>query len=232
VSRPSNAAADIDPIARALIRRKVPRLVGRFGFTRSDADDLAQELALRAHVAGLRFDAGRSGGFRFYDRVLTNKVRSVIAGARFQKRDRRRERSLNGGDPAVHGVYLADQVDLAIDVRDALNTLTAADREVAWLLATDSVAGVARHTDATRGTIRGAKARIARALAAKQLAPDSTDQQPIRAGKRYVCNDGIIHPPSRRDSGLKGKDLAALHPTRGTRNAPPAEEGAPPCPRP
>jgi RNA polymerase sigma-70 factor (ECF subfamily) len=232
VSRPSNAAADIDPIARALIRRKVPRLVGRFGFTRSDADDLAQELALHAHVAGLRFDPARSGGYRYFDRVLANKVRSIVAGATARKRDRRREQLLYGGDPAVRALHPSDQIDLAMDVRDALAPLAPADRAVAELLVTDTVAGVARHTDATRWTVRGAKARIARALVAKQLAPNSTDQQPIRAAKRYVCNDGITHPPSRRDSGLKGKDLAALHPTRGTRNAPPAEEGAPPCPRP
>src|SRR3954471_9195919 len=97
----TDANHDIHPIARALIPDKVRSIVGRYGFNRSDYDDLAQELALQAHVATVRFDPARSGGFRYFDQVLSNKVRSIIAGATAQKRDRRREQSLNGGDPAA-----------------------------------------------------------------------------------------------------------------------------------
>lgn len=163
--------SDVDPVARALIRRKVPRLVGRFGFTPDDADDLAQELALHVHVASRRFDPGRSDGFRFYERALTNKVRSIIAGARAQKRDRRRERPMNDRR-VIDDWDVADHMALAIDVADALDALAPADREVANLLVTDSVAEVARWTGTSRGKVRGAKARIAQALAAKNLAPE------------------------------------------------------------
>jgi DNA-directed RNA polymerase specialized sigma24 family protein len=199
------SGSDIDPVARALIRRKVPRLVGRFGFTRDDADDLAQELALHAHLASRRFDPARSAGFRFYDRVLTNKVRSLIAAARCQKRDRRRERSFDD-----HRVILdwdvADRLALAVDVADALEPLAPADREVANLLVTDGVAEVARWTGRARGTVRGAKARIARALAEKDLAVGKcAGRQPSRERTRYVLDEGVAKVRNSRPTGRKAK---------------------------
>ena len=51
---------DIDPAARALIRHKVNRLIGRYGFRENDRDDLFQELALHAYIVGDRFDSSRA----------------------------------------------------------------------------------------------------------------------------------------------------------------------------
>jgi RNA polymerase sigma-70 factor (ECF subfamily) len=229
VSRASRPDRDIDPVARALIRRKVPPLVGRFGFTRSDAEDLAQELALQAHVAGTHFDPSRSGGFRYYDRVLSNKVRSIIAGARRQKRDRRRERPLND-QRAIDDWDVADETALAIDLADALASLSAADRVVANLLVTDTVAGVARWTGMTRGQVRSAKCRILAALEAKDLAPTSRTAQPIRPRTGYVLSEGVNQVRNSRSTGREA-EVVGVPPSPGARDALPGK-GAPRCLRP
>src|SRR6266581_2571066 len=84
----------IDPAARALIRHKVSRLIGRHGFTASDREDLEQELALQAHIAAAKYDPTRGSPTAFYATVLTNKVKSVVAAAKAQKRDHRLRRPL------------------------------------------------------------------------------------------------------------------------------------------
>jgi DNA-directed RNA polymerase specialized sigma24 family protein len=221
--------ADVDPAVRALIRHKADKLVGNYGFTRSDREDLKQELALQAFLAGARFDPSRGAPTSFYNRVLANKANSLARHATRMKRDRRNDVSV---DEAL--LLAPDQRhDLRVDVADALDALADEDRAVAGLLATNRVAIVARQTGTTRGKVRSAKARIARALAAKDLAPISLGEQPFPEPTAYVLGNGSIQLQSRRLTGRKAEALAALRPTGGT--CPPhpaAEEGAPPCPRP
>jgi DNA-directed RNA polymerase specialized sigma24 family protein len=219
--------ADVDPAARALIKHKAKRLVGSYGFTRSDRDDLEQELAMKAFLASATFDPARGTVTSFFNRVLANKANSLARHATRIKRDRRNDVPLD----EVHLVTPDWRGDLRVDVADALDDLSEADRAVAPLLATQSVAAVARITGHTRGVIREAKRRIARALAAKNLAPISRGAEPDSEPTGYVLVVGTFHSPSRRASGPEGKALAALHPTRGSRSTP-SVDGAPPCPRP
>jgi DNA-directed RNA polymerase specialized sigma24 family protein len=220
---------DVDPAARALIKHKAKKLVGSYGFTHSDREDLEQELALKAFLASTKFDPARGTAKSFYNRVLTNRANSLARHATSQKRDRRREAPLEGE-------YIdapTDDADLRLDVQDALAPLSDADKSIAGLLATDGVAAVADLTGLTRAQVRGARRRIARALAEKDLAPDPQTRQPFSRPTPYVLGNGTSQLQSRRPSGPQGKALAALRPTRGMCPAHAAtEEGAPQCPRP
>lgn len=154
--------ADIDPVARALIGHKARKLARSSGFTRSDADDIEQELALQAHQASGRFDPRRGNATTFYDAVLANKVRSIVDRARAAKRDRRRERPL---DEAAPEPARSSRIDLKLDVDDALAALPPADRAMSAHFVSDSLAGAARAARVTRQQARSARARIARHLA-------------------------------------------------------------------
>lgn len=193
--------------------------------TRSDAEDLEQELALKAFLAGGKYDPARGTPSSFYNRVLSNKANSLARHATCQKRDRRREAPIED----ERELAPTGGIDLRLDVEHALAGLCDADRAIAGLLATDGVAAVADLTGLTRAQVRGARRRIARALAARDLAPNSETGQPMGARTEYLLNDGTSQLQSRRPSGPTGKALAALRPIRDPRAsaARAGTEGAP-----
>src|SRR4051794_5950698 len=81
-----HAPTDVEPVAKALIKHKVARLVGHSGWRAADRDDLSQELALHAHVASSHYDPARGATSTFYDLVLKRKVIDLIERQRAQKR--------------------------------------------------------------------------------------------------------------------------------------------------
>jgi DNA-directed RNA polymerase specialized sigma24 family protein len=176
------APTDIDPEARRLIRHKVRRLIDASAYTSSDEDDLAQELALHAHVARPKYDPDRGALSTFYDRTLNNAVRNLATAATRKKRDRRRERPLElvAARPARH-----PDTELKLDVDAALATLLPDDRMIASHLADDGmVTRVVRTTGRTRHEVRGARGRIAQQFAALGLAPLNTAPRSGRGGRR------------------------------------------------
>lgn len=78
------------PADEALIKHKVRRVIGRFGINRADAEDLQQELWLHAVATMPRYDPNRSALSTFRDRVLSNRLRSLLAERRAGRRDYRR----------------------------------------------------------------------------------------------------------------------------------------------
>lgn len=64
--------------ANKLIRHKARQLVDQFGFTRSDRDDLEQELRTHLFQQAARFDPERGSASTFISRVLSRKVVSII----------------------------------------------------------------------------------------------------------------------------------------------------------
>jgi DNA-directed RNA polymerase specialized sigma24 family protein len=176
-------AQDIDPLARALIRHKVQRLIGSYGFTRSDADDLEQELALQAHVARSHFDPARGSASAFYDTVMSNKVWSIVGHATAQCRDSQRVAVLDEREAPVAAPDF--DVDLQLDVAEALSSLSPADQSVATQLATDTVAAVAREAGMTRGRVRAARGRIARHFTARGLHEIIRTRQPLFEATPY-----------------------------------------------
>jgi DNA-directed RNA polymerase specialized sigma24 family protein len=163
---------DIDPYARQLIGHKVRRLVGRYGFTRTDADDLAQELALHAHVAAPNYDPARGASTTFFDRALTRKVASLVAAATAQKRDRRRERPLVAAEQEPPPY--TQQLDLKLDVRDTVSQLPheLQDLAIRFMEHGENDAEAGRSLRWTRGQVRHRRSLIARQLTRRGLAPD------------------------------------------------------------
>lgn len=170
MTRIYHAPDDIDPYARELIRHKVRRLVGHYGYTGSDRDDLTQELALQAHVATQKYDPTRGAVTTFLDRVLTRKVASLVAAATAQKRDRRREQALD--DVPQHRPEHT-HVALRLDVGRALCSLP---HDVAPLAARfmqgDSESQAARSLRWTRGEVRHRRSLLARHLRRAGVVPE------------------------------------------------------------
>jgi DNA-directed RNA polymerase specialized sigma24 family protein len=222
---PYRPPTDIHPAARGLIRYKKQPLVGNFGFTRDDADDIEQELALRAHLATPAYDPDRGTASAFFGRVLTNAARNLANAAARQKRDRRRVTPFDA--VALRTTVDAD-AGFRLDVADALASLPPTDRAVADLLVDDTVAGASRSLGMTRGQVRSARARIARRLTAAGVARDSLGSgQPFGARKLYVSTEGANQDRNSRLAGPEGK-VVGVPPSPGARSAYPRGKGASP----
>jgi len=72
------------------IRVAARDLVGRHGYTRSDLDDIVQDLALHVLERLGEYDPGRGAWSTFLKRVLRNKISHLIEYRTFQKRDYRK----------------------------------------------------------------------------------------------------------------------------------------------
>jgi RNA polymerase sigma-70 factor, ECF subfamily len=170
--------------AARLIRFKSQQLIGKHGFTRSDREDIEQEL--RADLIGRlrRFDPARAQRNTFIARVIDHKVATIIEQRHAAMRDvAREERSLNARDNAdgetrePFGDTLAeDEVlarhgrarrsseelrDLALDLRYAMDGLTDHDRKLCLLLLeTGTVSEASRRSGIPRSMIYEVRERI------------------------------------------------------------------------
>lgn len=85
-----------DSFASQLIRQKARQLVRHPGFTKSEREDIEQELRIELIQKFRCFDPRRARETTFIARVLENKVISLIRARVAEKRDFRRDaRSLN-----------------------------------------------------------------------------------------------------------------------------------------
>lgn len=161
---------DIDPEARALICHKVRRLVGQYGFTPADREDLAQELALQAHVASRHYDPTRAKAVTFFEQVLTRKVVSLIRHQRAHKR--RRGRVHHGGGDAHLSIAPACTADLSLDLRELLRHLPHGLQTLALSLTDQSLAEASRSLGLTRQQARTRSAALADHLRQAGFAPE------------------------------------------------------------
>jgi RNA polymerase sigma-70 factor (ECF subfamily) len=149
----SNSAQEnpIDAPIAALVRWKARSLVGRAGLTRSDREDVEQELKLRLLGPLKRFDRAKGGRMTFARTLVDRFAANII-------RDRTRAKR---GDAVAHealpeeGPASADSPDpgLALDVAAAVEALPKHLRKVARVLMAESVAGAARKLRVARATI-------------------------------------------------------------------------------
>ncbi len=65
-------------------------LVGRHGYTRSDVEDIVQDLALHVLERMGKYDPGRGAWSTFLTRLIRNKVVHLIEYRTYQKRDYRK----------------------------------------------------------------------------------------------------------------------------------------------
>lgn len=79
----------IDDCAAQLIRHKANQLVGKYGFTRTDREDLEQEMMLYLLVKAPSFDDQRSSWPAFVTLVINNAIADIAAKRKAAKRDYR-----------------------------------------------------------------------------------------------------------------------------------------------
>ncbi|HEY7312937.1 MAG TPA: hypothetical protein VH643_26470 [Gemmataceae bacterium] len=95
--------ADIDPVAKDIIRRKARHLMRRGGFSRSDLPDLEQELSLHLLRRIQTFDAHQSDWEVFVGAVVTAWGANLLRNRYAAKRDYRRTRHLSTATESAEG---------------------------------------------------------------------------------------------------------------------------------
>ncbi|GAB6184576.1 sigma factor [Thermopirellula anaerolimosa] len=166
----------LDSFAEWLIRRKARQLARLPGFTRSDREDIEQELRLKLlkHLASYDPQQGRRQAFvtALVERQAANLLRAKWA----EKRDHRSVRSLSmvvAEDEEEGPVELAETIsqrhldarlgratreehelaELVMDVRDVIAGLPPELGELAQRLKTDSLSQIARDLGVPRTTL-------------------------------------------------------------------------------
>lgn len=170
-----NSRPLIDDFAARLIRRKARQLVGQAGFTRSDMDDIEQELVLKLLKHRSAYDPAQSHWHAFVTTVVERHTATILRNKRMEKRDHTRVCSLSIiVDDPINGPYelaqtigrseldrrlgLATRLDhdlaqLIQDLATVLADLPPAWREACERLKNDSISKVARDMGLPRSTL-------------------------------------------------------------------------------
>lgn len=170
-----------------IIKHKVRKLIGRYGFNSSDEPDLQQELAMHVSSRMAQHDPARGARSTFVDRIVRNKIASILEHRMAAKRGgRKRPVSL---DAVAEGVLLdgdtdAEAVDLGMDVRNAVAALPPELQRVAAELKENSPSEAARKLGLTRGQMRQRMEAIRRHMEATGLAKRTPGEQPTRRRSR------------------------------------------------
>lgn len=172
-----------DQLAWTEILRKAVRMCGRHGFTRSDVDDIAQELFARWWESKHEYDHRRGTIGAFVATVVDRELKSLLRYRTAKKRDYRRTQplhfsgddgdSLDRLDPrrsrTTDGTRHVDGCDelklkqLAMDLSELRERLTDAERELAERLSTDeSVKETAARLGIPRTTVHDHITRLRR----------------------------------------------------------------------
>lgn len=171
----------------ALVRQKARRVAGRFGFSRSDRDDIEQELCvcLLTRMRGL--DEGVTNREAFVTTVLDRCVATLMRRMRAQKRSQRGETSLSVGLPDEDGQTVSgdktvseaqnrkrigdsplsdfERVELEMDVATVVDRLPSDLRPLAQLLQEHSLSECARQLGISRTTLQYQMAQLREASA-------------------------------------------------------------------
>ncbi len=171
--------------ASSLIKYKARQLTRRSGFSRSDEEDIAQDLTLTLLAKAYLYDANRACQNTFVDRVVRSAIAIIL-------RDRRRLKRAAGftaqsldqppsGDadttplrdslPASGpgGPKTVEQSDFVAAVVNVVESLPPDLQEISRRLKTDAVSAVARDMGISRRQIRNAIERIRKHFESKGL---------------------------------------------------------------
>ena len=167
----------IGEYAQKVIRIKVSQLIGKYGYTESDREDLESELTLHLLERMPQFDPKRAKRNTFVARIIENKVVSILRYRRGQCRDCSldgqsldRDTSGENGEAVSYGDLITegkgrrhlgqearsatDASDLSIDAEQFISQLPAHLRDLAQRLMTgSSIASIARDVDLSRTVI-------------------------------------------------------------------------------
>jgi len=167
--------AGADDYAVRLIESKARSLIGHYGFTDDDREDLEEDLMLDYLQRIPKFDPTRAKRSTFIARIVRNKIASIIEARKAQKRSYRtpvyslfgwvRDKT-NGYIPRIETVdadhYLLrrgrrrrreEVLDLRIDLSRATDLLTPELRDLCQRLEHQTPTEISRSTGVPRGTI-------------------------------------------------------------------------------
>ena len=183
--RKNTGFQEIDERSRWLIRQKSAQLIGQYGFTVSDAEDIEQELTVHLWLRLASYDPKRGAKSTFVESVLKNKIRSIISGDRQSGRydyrmvagsldepiGQESDCGLTVGDTIASesrfgldaGSLTTDEMtDLQIDLRCALAVMSDEMRAVCLGLMRGSIADFVRETGMPRHRVLWLRKRIKR----------------------------------------------------------------------
>jgi RNA polymerase sigma factor (sigma-70 family) len=102
-----------DPRVKKIIQLKAKQMVGHYGFSKCDRDDLEQEFKLEILKQSVQYDHTKSSVQTFADRVIVHRIADLIEERQAQCRDWRKTISLServSGDDDEH-LLLEDCLD-------------------------------------------------------------------------------------------------------------------------
>lgn len=166
----------LEGYARDVIRHKAWQLIGKYGYTRDDYDDLKQDLMLDLLRRIGKYDPDRAALSTFVSRIVDRKISNLIRHRRQEKRDYRRQvcpldaqvedqdGESRGLDEIVsqdayddevgrHDLPEAVRSDLKLDISQALDELPAELLDLAHRLQTKTMAEIARELGVPRSTL-------------------------------------------------------------------------------
>jgi hypothetical protein len=164
-----------------IIKHKVRKLIGHYGFNASDEPDLEQELAMHVSMRMVKYDPARGARSTFVDRIVRNKIANILEHRMAKKRGgRTRPMAL---DDVPEGLLLdgyadPEAIDLGLDVRNALAGLSPELQRIATLLTTNTPSKAARALGLTRGQFRQLQEAIKTYLMGEGLDPHAPDEPP------------------------------------------------------
>ena len=185
---------EIDPYVAKLIRHKGWILVGSYGFTWADRQDIEQDLTLEYLKRLKNFNAAKSSLHTFASMVINNAVATMVEARKAAKRDYRLcRKSLDEPLPTKKGedypnsvgeTYseeeyrrrtrnfgrsFEEQQDLATEVNGAISTLPPELREICEKLKYASKSGAARSLGISRSKLNSEIQKIRKRFEEKDL---------------------------------------------------------------
>ncbi len=166
----------LDGYAKEVIRHKTWQLIGKYGFTLSDFDDLQQDMMLDLLRRLGQYDPEKAALTTFVARIVDRKISNLIRHQRQEKRDYRRRVSpldapIEDRDGQQHhleevlsqdaydsevGRHVrpeAERLDLRLDLTLVLDELPDDLRDLAIRLQARTVAEIARELGVSRSTL-------------------------------------------------------------------------------
>jgi RNA polymerase sigma-70 factor (ECF subfamily) len=180
----TNPFEGLDDYAVNLIRYKTRRLIGQAGYTRSDTEDIEQDLSLHLRQQLPKYNPRKGTLKTFINTVLDNKIRTMVAARTTSQFDfRQHDFSLDEtietetGDRVSRGEaidseeYLMvtgrlnrkafDGVEMRIDVQCAVSLLPADLQTLCARLQERTIVDIAREDGVSRHKIDELRRRIA-----------------------------------------------------------------------
>jgi len=182
----------LDEYAMTLIRLKARQLVGHYGFTKPDREDIQQDLTLDLLLRLDRFDSSKGRPATFVRMIVDRRVASLIRERKSFSRDYRRAAhsldelsdEVGGGNLTEPAVDDRHQRDLEIDMVEALDGLSDDLRSIADALRDETLADAARKHRCSREAMRRSAKQIRRHLARRGLGEYTSAHQISPASRR------------------------------------------------